>query len=135
MTVEKTELSPSKPSRATTRKPAARKTAASKTAVPAGAKLPSDHKPAKSEVEGEPTYVVEWKGHDYEIPRDNLNDAELLEFFTDDNFVGAIRKLIGMEGWKLYKIRHRDRETGRIDVEDTSDFLNHILQEVDRKNS
>lgn len=127
-TVEKTELAaaPRK------RQPRARQAGPK---PPEGVKLPTDHKPAKTEITGElKNYPVEWHGHQYEILADQLDDAELLEYFTDDNFVGAIRIMIGVDGWNEYKANERDPATGKVSATDAAKFLNHMLEVVDRKN-
>lgn len=118
----------------------ARGTAAAK--IPAGAKKPADHQPAKEDVTGPKDTIVTWPvttdpeaaTHDYLIAGEALDDAELLEYFTDDNFVGALRVMLGAEGWAAYKANARG-ENGRVTASGASEFLNHILAEVKRGNS
>ena len=122
MTVERTEITKT-----------ARKTPATASKIPANAKRPDDHRTAKAEVGAQDT-VVEWKGVEYVVEADNMDDAELLEYFTDENFVGAVRILVGMEGWTRYKAAEKE-EHGKVSATGTAEFLGHVLAEVKAKNS
>lgn len=104
------------------------------TSIPANVKKPNDHQPAKEDVEGPVSTDVEWEGHVYTVDADALDDAELLEFFTDENFVGALRLLLGGKQWNEYKERARD-EKGRVKATEAAKFLFHVADEVKRKNS
>jgi hypothetical protein len=112
------------------------------TVVPAGAKVPLDHQSAKEDVTGPKDTVIMWPppsedgrlSHEYVVAGENLDDAELLEFFTDENFIGALRKMLGPTGWAAYKDNARN-ESGRVTASGAAEFLNHILEEVKRGNS
>lgn len=111
-------------------------------AIPAAAKAPMDHQPAKEEAAGPKDTVITWPpltdngtvSHEYFIAGENLDDAELLEYFTDENFVGALRIMLGQEGWARYKENARN-ENGRVTASGAAEFLNHVLNEVKRGNS
>lgn len=105
-----------------------------KTEIPAGAKVPQDHRPAKDDAEGPQDFTTEWEGHEYTIAGESLDDAELLEFFTDNNFIGALRAMLGPKQWAEYKKRARN-EQGRVTASGASEFLDHLLKEAERKNS
>lgn len=124
MAVERTELAKRTP---------ASKTAA-KSKIPAGAKIPDDHRSAKDEVNGADDTVVTWNGVDYVVKAEDMDDAELLEYFTDENFVGAVRILVGADGWAKYKNAERN-ESGKVTASGTAEFLGHVLAEVKAKNS
>lgn len=111
--------------------------------IPEGAKLPADHQPAKEDVTGPKDTLVLWPpiseeegvtSHEYLIEAENLDDAELLEYFTDDNFIGALRIMLGREQWNAYK-EHSRLASGRVTASGAAEFLNHILAEVKRGNS
>ncbi|CAH0296653.1 hypothetical protein SRABI26_04401 [Arthrobacter sp. Bi26] len=119
---------------------AARRTAPSK--VPAGAKKPADHQPAKEDVAGPKDYVITWPNttdpdavtHEYVIAGENLDDAELVEHFTDNNAIAALRIMLGPEGWAEYKENARG-ENGRVTASGATEFLDYALSEMKRGNS
>jgi hypothetical protein len=104
-----------------------------KSAIPANAKKPQDHQPAKADVTGPKDVTVEWNDHEYTIAGEALDDAELLEFFTDENFIGALRLLLGDKQWKAYK-EHERNEAGRVTASGAAEFLGHALEAVKRGN-
>ena len=110
------------------------KSPAKASAIPEHVKKPNDHQPAKEDVTGPVSTEVEWEGHVYTVDAEALDDAELLEFFTDENFVGALRLLLGTKQWVEYKERARD-ENGRVKATECAKFLFHVSDEVKRKNS
>lgn len=126
--VTKTDVS------STTKRPSDRTKTAQKSAIPAGAKRPQDHQTAKQEHDGPNDVVVEWDGHEYLVSGEDMDDAELLEFFTDGNFVGALRILLGDEQWAEYKERARN-ERGKVSATRCSEFLDHALKEIKKGNS
>lgn len=123
-------------------KAVAKQRAANPTTRPAGAKAPLDHQPAKEDATGPKDTTIYWPplsedgavSHEYVVAGENLDDAELLEYFTDENFVGALRIMLGAAGWAAYKENARNAE-GRVTASGAAEFLNHILAEVKRGNS
>jgi hypothetical protein len=120
---------------------AAAKRKSTSAGVPAGARLPSDHQPAKTDVTGPEDVRILWpapaegvESHEYLIEAEALDDAELLEFFTDENFVGALRIMLGAKGWTDYK-RNARNESGRVTATGAAEFLNYVLEQVKRGNS
>lgn len=105
-----------------------------KSKIPAGARKPADHQSAKEDVEGPQDQVFEHEGVEYTVSGDSLDDAELLEHFTTNNFVGALMKLLGLEQWVQWKEAHRDPETGRVKASDAAQFLNIAMEKLKRKN-
>lgn len=114
------------------------------TTIPAGAKAPSDFQSAKEDVTGPKDTIVFWPplggddetavSHEYLIAAEALDDAELLEYFTDENFIGALRIMLGPKGWAAYKDNARN-SNGRVTASGAAEFLNHVLEEVKRGNS
>lgn len=113
----------------------ARKPRASRAKVPAGAKVPQDHRSAKDEVEAPDYYDFEWKGHTYRVEREALDDVEVMEYLTDQNTVGALKLMLGQKLWDTYKKNNRDENTGRVKATEATDFVNHIFEELNAKNS
>lgn len=119
-------------------------TKARATRVPAGAKKPADHQPAKEDVTGPKDTMVTWPpldtapdgtvSHEYFIAGESMDDAELLEYFTDENFIGALRIMLGPKQWLAYKENARN-ENGKVTASGAAEFLNHVLAEVKRGNS
>jgi hypothetical protein len=103
------------------------------TSIPANVKKPQDHAPAKEDVIGPKDVTVEWNGHEYLISGEALDDAELLEYFTDENFIGALRSMLGVEQWKAYKENERN-DAGRVTASGAAEFLGHALEAVKRGN-
>jgi hypothetical protein len=116
--------------------------AAAPAKIPAGAKKPADHQSAKEDVTGPKDHVITWPNttdpdavtHDYLIAGENLDDAELLEHFTDGNPIGALRIMLGAEGWASYKENSRN-EAGRVTASGATEFLDYALAEMKRGNS
>lgn len=121
---------------------AVQKRKAAAPAIPAGARQPADHQPAKEDATGPRDTTIYWPpvaedgqvSHEYVIIGENLDDAELLEYFTDENPIGALRIMLGREQWAAYKENAR-LESGRVTASGAAEFLNHILKEVKRGNS
>lgn len=105
-----------------------------KSRVPAGARRPADHQSAKEDVEGPQDQTFEHDGVEYVVSADALDDAELLEHFTTNNFVGALMKLLGLEQWVQWKEKNRDEETGRVKASDAAKFLTAAMDKLKRKN-
>lgn len=114
------------------------KASAKSRAQAAGAKVPVDHQPAKEDVTGPKDTIITWPanedGHEYLIEAEAMDDAELLEYFTDENFIGALRIMLGPKQWAEYKDRARGTN-GRVTASGAAEFLNHTLAEMKRLNS
>jgi hypothetical protein len=122
------------PDKAAVKRTGANRSRGKATAIPANVKQPGDHRPAKEDVEGPKSVTVEWHGHEYLIAGENVDDVEVLEHLTDDNPIGALRLMLGPDLWAEYKENERNPKTGRTTASGAGEFLNHILQSVDRKN-
>jgi hypothetical protein len=112
--------------------------------VPARAKAPMDHQPAKEDVTGPRDTVIVWPpleaaedgqvSREYLIAGESLDDAELIEYLTDQNFIGALRSMLGDEQWAAYKDNHRN-EKGKVTASGCAEFLNYVMEQVKRGNS
>lgn len=118
-------------------RPSRAKSNTAQKAKAAGATVPEDHQPAKSDVRKLADTPVEWAGKEYLIEAEAMDDMELLEDLSDGNFISALRSMLGPQQWADYKEEHRDPDTGRVKVSDAgaSEFLDHCLKELKRKNS
>lgn len=103
--------------------------------IPEGARRPADHASAKEDVEGPKDVTFEYKGHEYTVDGAAMDDAELMEHFTTNNFVGALMLLLGNKQWLAWKGRARNEDTGRVPATAAAEFLEFVLKEVKRKNS
>lgn len=116
---------------------------AKKTAAAKGAKVPQDRKPKEETAESvEATRMVgdrELEGHDVTyrgitvfVPREALDDFELLEDISNLDQQKAyampslLRRLIGDDFRKVMD-GLRDKTTGRVAMEDGSEFVGQIL--------
>lgn len=95
-------------------------------------KTPQDHQ--KEEAAGVKDVTVEWHGHEYLITGEAIDDAEVLEFLTDNNMIGALRQLLGPKVWAEYKERERNGR-GRVTASGATEFTTHIFETVKRGNS
>lgn len=127
MATTRTDLAKTAPARTPAKRP-------SRAKAPAGAKQPADHRPAKDDVTGPKDTTIEWQGHEYLVKGENMDDVELVEHFTDDNFIGALRIMLGPQGWRDYKENSRN-ENGRVTATGANEFLEFMLDELKRKNS
>lgn len=51
-----------------------------------------------------------YDGREYTIPRDVLNDVQVIEALQDDKMVALVRALIGPLQWKIFNIQRRSME-------------------------
>ena len=65
----------------------------------------------------------------YSIPRDALEDLELLEMIEDEKILSAVRRILGDEQWGRYKDQNRT-ESGRVDPSDLEAFLNGLFSRL-----
>lgn len=94
------------------------------TVVPLNAKKPQD-RTAKADVRKEDT-VLEYGGETYTIPADTMDNIEIIEFIEDEEYIHAIRAIIGREQWSKFKDAHRD-ERGRVSTEDFQAFIEYVF--------
>ena len=107
------------------------------TKVPAGAKKPADRKPPKPrEVDGH--MVVTVRGLEVRVPKDALDDLEVVEAIEQNNWLPAMRSLLPpyeVEGDgepvtvdQVAAVKAALRgENGRVRYSDTVEFLNELM--------
>ena len=106
--------------------------------VPAGAKKPADRKPPKPrEVDGH--MVVTVRGIEVRVPKDAMDDLEVVEAIEQNNWLPALRALLppyevdGEDGEavtvdQVAKVKESIRgENGRVRYSDTVEFLNELM--------
>lgn len=129
-------------------------------AIPAGAKKPQDHQPAKADVAPK-DFIITWNtapgepNEDgspgervpavYIIPASHFDDIDFMDAMIEmqtaetdaDRSMHAylgIKSLLGPEQFKQYKINERDPETGRTTFSGTIPFFNHVVEEANQGN-
>lgn len=101
-------------------------------AVPAGAKLPQDHK-AKDEPAPD-VRVVTVRGKEFRIPVAVMDDFELLDDLNaldqrEDatRMPAVLRRLVG-DQWGEAMNLLRDKDTGRVTIEAGSEFVMELVE-------
>lgn len=121
----------------------AKRAPAKKAATPRPGKQPTDHlTPLKAEATGDtPTMKVTVEGVEYVVDPLVIDDVNMVEMIGDIQYNGeghlsplVIRKLIGEESWRKWKVAHTDATTGRIPVEAMSTFLYSLFAELNSGN-
>lgn len=110
----------------------AAKTAPKKTAVPAGAKKPADRQTAKDDVAPE-LRVFNWRGTDYEVDTDRIDDLEFIEKLEQNLFASALTMMLGQEQYVTFKDQVKEAE-GRVSMMTTKTFLEEYMEFAGRGN-
>ncbi len=110
---------------------APRKTTA-KTTVPAGAKKPSDRQTAKDDVASE-TRVFNWRGTDYTVDTDRIDDLEFLERMEQGRFPSGLLMMLGEDQYATFKAQVKEAE-GRVSIATTETFLEEYMEFAKRGN-
>lgn len=113
------------------KKPAAKKTAP-KTAIPAGAKKPSDRQTASEDVVPEDR-IFNWRGTDYEVVTDRLDDLEFVEKLERNLFAGALYLMLGESQYEAFKAQVKAAE-GRVSIASTQSFIEEYMEFARRGN-
>jgi len=100
------------------------------TDIPAGAKRPQDHQPAKAEAV-DPTEPVSFTYNevDYVIDPAFRDDVELLEDLENGHYLKVCRRIVGERQWDRWKDQARG-ENGRISVAAAEAFLGVLFEEL-----
>ena len=98
-------------------------------AIPAGVKKPTDRQSAKSDVVSKKS-AFEWRGTDYTVDPDLIDDLEFFEALEDNQFATAVRKMLGDQYGK-FKDQVREAE-GRVSLATTQAFLEEYMGEAQR---
>ena len=97
--------------------------------VPANAKKPADRQSAKSDVvKAKSTF--EWRGTDYVVDPDLIDDLEFFEALEGNQFATAVRKMLGYQ-YDKFKDQVKEAE-GRVSLATTQAFLEEYMAEAQR---
>lgn len=97
--------------------------------IPAGAKRPADRQTAKSDVVKNKT-SFDWRGTDYVVDPDLIDDLEFFEALEGNQFATAVRKMLG-DQYDKFKDQVREAE-GRVSLATTQAFLEEYMAEAQR---
>lgn len=95
--------------------------------MPAARKQPQDRQ-AKAEAKQQDASFV-FDGQRYTIPREQLDNVELMEMLEDGKTVTAIRGYVGLDQWARFKDQVRTPD-GRVPGEPTERFLNLLMEQL-----
>lgn len=100
--------------------------------IPEGVKLPSDRQPRKNEAKPDEAQAVPFTfgDHDYVIPPEAFDDIEVVEQLEDENYVLALRQILGKAQWNRYKANERNEQTGRVSADRSKEFLEVLFREL-----
>lgn len=126
-------------SQTTARKKTTKKATAPR-AVPAGAKVPQDHKVAADAPE-QAFLEVELNGHTWKVPKDAMDDFELLDDLNaldqqedPTRLPAVLRRFLG-DQWKEAMDTLRDKDTGRVTVEAGTVFFYDLMKALNPNSS
>lgn len=97
--------------------------------IPAGAKKPQDRQTAKADVATKKT-SFDWRGTDYVVDPDLIDDLEFFEALEGNQFATAVRKMLG-DQYNKFKDQVREAE-GRVSLSTTQAFLEEYMSEAQR---
>jgi hypothetical protein len=97
--------------------------------IPAGAKRPADRQTAKADVVNTKS-AFEWRGTDYVVDPDLIDDLEFFEALEGNQFATAVRKMLG-DQYDKFKDQVREAE-GRVSLATTQAFLEEYMAEAQR---
>lgn len=98
-------------------------------AIPAGAKKPQDRQTAKSDVV-KSTSKFDWRGTEYTVDPDLIDDLEFFEALESNQFATAVRMMLGDQYGK-FKAQVKEAE-GRVSIASTQAFLEEYMAEAQR---
>lgn len=100
-----------------------------KTSIPAGVKLPDDHKPA----DNGHTYL-EWAGKKWDIEDAAFDDIDFLEAAESALYVACAKILLGAEQFQQFREHLRDKTTGRAKASELVKFVEAASDKFNAKN-
>lgn len=74
--------------------------------------------------------TVQYKGTDYTVRGDTLDDVELLEYIEDEQYIKALRRMVGLAQWAKFKDSVRT-DTGRVPTAELEEFLKTVMDALD----
>ena len=97
--------------------------------IPAGAKKPSDRQTAKADVVTTKS-SFDWRGTDYVVDPDLIDDLEFFEALETNQFATAVRTMLG-DQYDKFKNQIKEAE-GRVSLSTTQAFLEEYMVEAQR---
>lgn len=88
---------------------------------------PQDHLPKKNALK-----TFEFRGTQYTVPGNALDDIEVMEALEDEKYITVIKKTIGADQWAKFKAASRTSD-GRIPLTDSGfeEFIDTLMKAVD----
>lgn len=83
---------------------------------------------AKAEKDGPKRLTVDFRGHEYVMDGEQVGTVEVFEAIEDENYIRALRGMLGREQWTVYKARHPQ-------LADIDPFMNTVLEALGQGNS
>ena len=99
-------------------------------AIPAGAKKPQDRQTAKSDVVKSKS-TFDWRGTDYVVDPDLIDDLEFFEALEGNQFATAVRKMLGDQQYVTFKAQVKEVE-GRVSMSAVRAFLEEYMGKAQR---
>ena len=97
--------------------------------IPAGAKKPSDRQTAKADVVATKS-TFEWRGTEYTVDPDLIDDLEFFEALENNQFATAVRMMLG-DQYRQFKDQVKEAE-GRVSLATTQAFLEEYMGHAQR---
>lgn len=72
---------------------------------------------------------IMYKGHQYTIARENVDDVEIFELIEDGKSLSALRAMVGPVQWARFKDDARN-DQGRVTMTEMNDFLNLCMEAI-----
>lgn len=104
-----------------------------KTTIPADAKRPQDRLPAQAEAAGDAgTTSFVFRGAEYTVANDCLDDLDVMESFEDGRYISGIRTVLGDEQYAAFKAKIKaESADGRIRLTaDLEPFIEEMFSSV-----
>ena len=98
--------------------------------APATAKKPQDRQTAKADVVAIKS-SFEWRGEDYTIDTDLMDDLEFFEALETGQYATATRMMLGDEQYTKLKAQIKAAE-GRVSMSSAQEFLEAYMKEAKR---
>ena len=104
--------------------------------IPDNAKSPSDRKPKKDKAAEPETVTATVAGKEWTVPVEALDDFELLDDFNEletrqdiTRLPSILKRLLG-DQWREAMDLLRNKDTGRVSLEDGGKFVEDVLKEI-----
>ena len=69
-------------------------------------------------------------GEEYTVRGDALDDVEILELLEDEQYIKALRRMVGLDNWNRFKESVRT-DDGRVPAKELESFLQRVMEELD----